>query len=92
MRTVLLINQHTKCIATLEGIQRCNTYIRTCQRNLETHAKKHWIDQFPGVVPYNEKQIAKYTRIKARLILYYSNQFMKMVAPVAEVIEQTDIY
>lgn len=88
MKTALLHQQHCKCVKALELIATCDQYISTCKANLKRHYAADWIDQMPGVQKYNQKNIEKYSAIKQRLIIYYSNQFMKMVSPVAELISE----
>lgn len=84
MKTALLYQQHSKCLKALELIATCDEYIKNCRGNLKRHLSLPWFQQMPGVQDYNENSIKKYLRIKERLVLYYSNQFMKMVEPVAE--------
>lgn len=88
MKTTLLHQQHLRCVKALELIATCDEYITNCRGNLKHHLSLPWIKQMPGVQEYNEKNINKYTAIKQRLKLYYSNQFFKMVEPVAEAIEE----
>lgn len=82
-----MIQQHRKCLVILGMIRDCETYISNCRGNLKRHYATRWIDQMPGVVEYNEKNIEKYKAIRERLVLSYSNQFMKMVEAVAEVMQ-----
>lgn len=82
-----MIQQHEKCLAILGMIHDCEKYISNCRENLKRHYAQPWIDQMPWTVRHNEKSIAKYKAIRERLILCYSNQFMKMVEPVAEAMQ-----
>jgi len=79
-----MFDQHQKCIKAIELIETCNEYIANNKANIKRHSSLHWIRQMPGFLDYHEKSIKKYTAIRERLILYYSNQFMKLVDPVAE--------
>lgn len=88
MKTVLLHQQHSKCLQTIELISKCDEYISNCRQNLEHHLSRHSFHPRQGVVEYNEKNIKKYKAIRQRLVLYYSNQFMKMIEPVADIMEQ----
>lgn len=84
MKTLFIQKQHEKCLAVIEMIQNCEKIIGNCKSNLARLEKMNWIDRMPGSESWNEKQIVKYRAIKQRLILYYSNQFMKLVEPIAE--------
>lgn len=88
MKTIFMHAQHERCLKALELISTCDEYINNCRQNLKRHISLPWYKQMPGVTEYNEKNIKKYILIKERLKLYYANQFMKMIDPVAAAIEE----
>lgn len=73
MRTTYLLHQHQRCLDLLEGIAKCDRYIKNCSDNLKRYHSLKWRDQMPGVENYNEKNISKYTAIRERLVRSYEN-------------------